>query len=59
MILLIKKIFIISLIALMSCEDEKDDGEDGGSLVGTWELSNMVTMPMLIALAILMILAGL
>ena len=35
MILLKKKIFIISLIALMSCEDEKDDGEDGGSLVGT------------------------
>ena len=41
MILLKKKIFIISLIALMSCEAEKDDGEDGGSLVGPWELSNM------------------
>jgi hypothetical protein len=41
MILLRKKIFIISLIALMSCEDQNDDGTDDGSLVGTWELSNM------------------
>ena len=25
----------------MSCEDQNDDGRDDGSLVGTWELSNM------------------
>ena len=25
----------------MGCEDKNDDEQDGGSLVGTWELSNM------------------
>ena len=25
----------------MACEDKNDDEKDGGSLVGTWELSNM------------------
>jgi len=38
-----RSILLTALLAFMACEDKKED--NGGSLTGTWELSNSVNMP--------------